>query len=211
MKALDQAVISKDWKSVVQHFRPQQIVDVYPYEKSMHVVGWLMIAAVDELLGEAFFAEEARNFAVNLMIEIRKRYLDQWQKDWKNEAFLGISCALVYLEEEAFQYLKAAYEALQDPPQSLILAYISAAEKIEGILNKENLLELTEAAVKKGATYQAALQMAFLSNQLGNREESKYWKERAEDAETKEYHTAVITPNILKTIFPIQKGVSNEC
>ena len=91
MKTLDQFVRRKDWKSIIRYFTPQEVVDFYSYEQSMHLLGYLMIAATDEICIDEALADSIRRVSVDLMIEIRSKFSKEWEKDWKNEAFLGIS------------------------------------------------------------------------------------------------------------------------
>ena len=209
-QALDQTIAHQEWNSLIYKFSPETIVNTYSYDQVMHTVGHLMIAARDKIVVDGALADSMRDFAVNLMILVRDKYSQKWWEDWKNEAYLGICCASVYRDAEAFQYCKSAYKSLNDPPQSLILAYISAGDGIDKFLSSEEIIKLTHDAIQKGITYQAALQMAYLAGLSGDREMAKYWKQKAAVAEQNECHTPVITPNVLKELFSTQGGKQNE-
>src|SRR5262249_35693855 len=117
---------------------------------------------------------------------------------WKNEAYLGITCAIVFREEEAFLHIQRAYTLLNDPPQSLILAYISAGSGPDHFLTKEQIAQLSQNAISKGITYESSLRMAALANEERDFEKQKYWENQAVEAENKGIHTPIIVPNILK-------------
>ena len=151
-----------------------------------------------------------RDFAVNLLIILRAKNPKEWEEDWKNEVFLGISCALVYREEEAFVYIKNAYENLDDPPQSLIFAYISAGSRPDHLLTEKEIVELIQRALKKGVTYESAERMASLASKKGDQEKCEYWEQQALEAEANKLHTPIITPNVLKGMFDLEAGYQHE-
>lgn len=207
---IDNIIRQKDWKFLIKHFLPKTIVDYLSYTQGMHLVGNLAIAAADELERDNYIADLMRDFSVNLMIALREKHPQEWKKDWKNEAYLGISCALIYREEEAFNYIKNAYEKLNDLSQSLIFAYISAGRSSDHFLTDKEIIELTQNAIKKGITYEAALRMASLANIEKDSKKCEYWEQKALEAEENKVHTPLITPNILKEMFKTEDGYQHE-
>lgn len=207
---IKEVINAKDWKYLVKNSLPVNIADTYSYSEAMHMVDLLMTASVEEMIEDGFSADLMRDYSVNLMKILRAKYPTEWKKDWKNEAHLGITCALVFREEEAFVHIQKAYKQLKDPPQSLILAYISAGSGPDHFLTKEQIAELSESAIKKGITYQASLRMAALASEQKDFEKQKYWKSKALEAEKQGIHTPVIIPNVLKDVFKEERGCCCE-
>lgn len=112
MDEMEQVIANKDWKYLVKNFLPVNFADSLTFAEGMHLVGNLISAAEDEMGKDGFTADLLRDFSVNLMIILRSKNPKEWESDWKNEAFLGIACAFVYREEEAFVYIKNAYDKL---------------------------------------------------------------------------------------------------
>jgi hypothetical protein len=210
MKFIDikDVVQRNDWEFLFKTFLPVTVAVSFSFDQCMHIVGNLLNTSAkwntDE---EAMTSEFMRDYVVNLMIILREKHPDEWQKDWKNEAFLGMTCGLVFREEEAFKYIKNAYQQHEDPPQSLILVYIRAGGPPNYFLSRKEIVSLAQKALDKGITYESALQMAHLA---ATDDERAYWEKRADEAGAKKVHTAVITPKALKNIFKERGEYRNE-
>jgi len=199
-------IASKDWKFLVKNTLPVNITDTYSFPETMHIADHIFNASVDEMTKDGFTADLMRDYSVNLMKILRTKYPNDWRQDWKNEAYLGISCALVFREEEAFAHIEKAYKQLEDPPQSLILAYISAGTGPDHFLTTEQVAELSQNAIEKGITYESALHMASLAYEQRDFKQQKYWESEASRAKEKKIHTPTIIPNVLKDVFKAEKG-----
>ena len=141
---------------------------------------------------------------------LKIKYPKEWKEDWKNEAFLGIACSFVYRDEEAFQYLKNTYDKMNDPPQSLILAYIGAASGVDSFLPSKEIKKLSFKAIEKWVTYETALRMAALARDEQDKDKANYWDEKAEEAERRGIHTPIIIPNVIKDVCHIKEGYAYE-
>jgi|GEM_PF-2949979 len=189
---------AKAWKDLVRNSLPVNITDTYSFSEAMHIIDHLITASVEETLTDGFVSDLMRDYSVNLMKILRAKYPNEWKEDWKNEAFLGITCAIVFREEEAFLHIRKAYTGLKYPPQSLILAYISAGNGADHFLTKEQIVELSHDAIAKGITYESSLRMAALASEQHDGEKQKYWENKALDAKDSGIHTPIICPNVLK-------------
>ncbi len=203
-------IAAKNWKFLVKNTLPVNIADTYSFSEAMHIIDHLIEASVDEMIEDGFTADLMRDYSVNLMKILRAKYPHDWKKDWKNEAFLGIVCALVFREEEAFVHIQNAYGQLEDAPQSLILAYISAGRGPDHFLTKERIAELSHKVIGKGVTYESALRMAALARDEQDKDKADYWDEKAEEAERRGIHTPIIIPNVIKDVYHIEEGYAYE-
>jgi hypothetical protein len=203
-------IAAKDWKFLVKNTLPVNIADTYSFSEAMHIIDHLIEASAEEMIEDGFSADLMRDYSVNLMKILRAKYPRDWKEDWKNEAFLGIVCALVFREEEAFIHIQNAYEQVEDAPQSLILAYISAGSGPDHFLTKQRIAELSQKVIEKGVTYESALHMASLACDQKDLEKQEYWEAKARDSKEKGVHTPNITPNVLKDIFKKAKGYRYE-
>ncbi|MCK5604978.1 hypothetical protein KAR91_24020 [Candidatus Pacearchaeota archaeon] len=203
-------IAAKDWNILVKNTLPVNIADIYSFSEAMHIIDHLIEASVDQMVEDGFTADLMRDYSVNLMKILRAKYPQDWKKDWKNEAFLGIVCGLVFREEEAFIHIQKAYERLEDPPQALILAYISAGSGPDHFLTKDQIAELSQSVIEKGVTYESALHMASLAYDQRDFEKQKYWEAKASEAKEKGVHTPCITPDVLKTTSKEEEGEQYE-
>ncbi len=199
---LKDIVKKKDWEILIRKFLPVTVAISFPFEESMHVVGILLNDSGGE---DGDLSLVMRDYAVNLMIILREKFSQEWKEDWKNEAFLGVCCSLVYREEKAFKCLKNALGLFENPPQSLILTYIRVGAAPCYFLSAKEIAELAQRAAKSGITFEVAEQMA---NSATTREDKNYWERKA--AEANSIHTPVIVPNILKNVLRPVEGYSYE-
>ena len=203
-------VARKNWNFLVKNTLPVNIADCYSVVDSMKIIGHLVEAANDGMLKDRLMIDFIRDYCVNLMIILRAKYPKEWNEDWKNEAFLGIACSFVYREEEAFEYIKNAYKQVENPPQSLILAYIGVGRGLDHFLTKEEVIELSHKAIEKGVTYEAALGMAALANEENDEKKQQYWKKKAFETEKDGIYTPIIIPNVLKDVVKGKEGYRYE-
>lgn len=194
-------VANKDWKLLIKSSLPINIVDLYSFNEAMQVANFLVNTSTEEMMEEGFTADLMRDYAVNLMMILRAQYSQEWKQDWKNEAFLGIVCALVFRDAEAFKFIQNAYQQLNEPPQSLILAYISAGSGPDHFLTKNEIEKLSQKAIERGVTCETAHRMAALAQEQNDQKGYEYWTQKANEAEKNGVHTSLIVPNVIKDSF----------
>jgi len=197
-KNINKLIDKKQWEYLVMKCLPVNVADSLSFYDAMRVVDDLTKQSTESPVWGTELADFMRDFSVNLMIILRARYPKEWSQDWKNEVFLGIWCGLVYREEEAFVYIKNAYEKKDDPPQSLILAYLGSGNTCDSPFSKEERCSLVDAAIKKGITYESALAMASIAREELRGDEAEMWAIKAEEAKKNGVHTPIIVPDSLK-------------
>ncbi len=207
---LQDVIERKQWETLIRTFLPVSVAVSYSFLEAMHIVNDLLKASSNEVAANGALSDVMRDYCVNLMSILKLKHPIQWEEDWKNEAYLGIICSFVYRDEEAFQHLKNAYNKVDDPPQSLLLAYISAGRAFDSFLSSKEVKRLSLRAVEKGVTYEAALRMAALARDEQDKDIAEYWDEKAEEAERKMLHTPTIVPNVLKDVFEEKNGCQYE-
>lgn len=210
MDEMEDVIRRKDWEFLVKNFLPVNFVDSLTFTEVMHLVGSLMVASTDEVERGSFLSDVLRDFAVNLMIILRANDPVEWRADWKNEAFLGVACNFVFREAEGFTYIKNAFMGLEDPPQSLIFAYVSAGSGCPRFLTREEAAQLIQKASDKGATCESSQRMVMLAVEMGWKEKEEFWRGKAKELEKKNIHTPIITPDVLKSMYKLQEGYQHE-
>src|SRR5262249_30855732 len=82
-------IAQKNYKVAIQEFSPEEVCKLLSYKDAM-IFG-------DNLCFGGFFESSDyvnEEFAVQLFFEIRKQYLNEWNKDWKNDHYLSFLCLL---------------------------------------------------------------------------------------------------------------------
>ncbi len=205
---LDSKIKNLDWIILIHEFNPWQISENYPYSEAMQIVGHLILKSGE--IDDGLEIDLLQNYAVDLMILLRKTHPHEWSQDWKNEAFLGILCGITQRSAEAFIFCKNAFQNHPSPPQSIILPYISSGRSVEHFMTDLEMNKLSEMAVEKGITYESALHMSHLETTKGNQTKAQFWKDEALKAQKNHIHTSCIVPNLLKSLLPPPEGQSLE-
>jgi hypothetical protein len=61
------------------------------------------------------FNDELREYAVELLDQLRCIYVKEWSADWRNDVFLGDASLLIRKYDEQYAAYKRAYEKIQPP------------------------------------------------------------------------------------------------
>jgi len=189
-EALREIARQKDWRRLLVNFIPSQVVNTFTFTESMRIA--------EALYDQYFLFEESEKndgtdnvfmaqYAISLLLELRRKFPKEWEDDWKNEAYLGVLCGVSYREERGFECLKNAYSKHPDPPAELILAFVESGTMSRRFLSDKEVLELCQKAIDKELTYDTAMKMACATD-------SEEWREKAE---TLTNHTPQIIPDAL--------------
>jgi len=180
------------WDEIVKKFAIDEICHFLSYKETM--------ALAFDLFFENFTDDDIPEFAVRLFFSIKKHYSSEWNSDWKNDAFLGKLCSVIWQYDEMYQCFKEAYDKLSDPPDSLLLLLAgcnSAPEKPP--INDEESEKYLRRALAKKLTYEAALMMRALSRDNNETKQEEYWDRMCDDLEKRNVHTETIIPDILSS------------
>lgn len=202
---IEEMIHNKDWKNLIDTYLPITVANTFSFEDCMRCSGQLLNDSAE--IQDGNLAVFMRDYAVNLMLAVRQRYKEEWKKDWKCEAFLGLCCSLVYREEEAFEYLQNALEQSKEPSQSLILAVYRVGSSPNDFLSESEKEALAIRAVQQGVTCESAWVRASCAK---SKEERAYWEQQASSAELKKLHTPIIVPDVIKLIMPNIEDFSYE-
>ncbi len=153
-----------------------------------------------DLFFENDHEDELQDLAVRLFFYIRDRFPDEWNVDWKNDAYLGQLCGLTWRYAERYDCYKRASEKLNDPPEDLLLL-LSGCNSAPGkppISDDESEMFLRRALAKK-ITYEGALKMRGLVRNKKDSELEMYWDKKCIDLKKNKTHTEVLIPDIFQS------------
>lgn len=187
-----QYISKQQWVSLVEKFSPEEICTRLGFKENMELAYDLFFKNLDNV--------EIQDFAVRLFFQIKLTYPNEWNIDWKNDAFLGKLCSNTWRYDEMYKCYKDAYDKLEDPPDSLLLllAGCNNAPGTPPITIQESEAYLKRAIAKK-MTYEAALMMRGLARKQKNQENEKYWDFMCTDLKKKNIRTEMIIPDVLLT------------
>lgn len=171
---------------------PESVAQPLSYEDAMNVAR--------EIFRSDYGNDAVINYAIDLFLAVRKRYLNEWDQDFKNSLYVSFLCELTLRYQEAFDLTKEVYErSLPTPPYlasfSFANTYFLPKPDVDTI-SEDEALRLFKASFEKEATYEAATLIAEIYQARGDVGQADYWQLKAEDAEKQGLHVPVITPDV---------------
>lgn len=103
----------------------KKIAEKYSYNALVYEISFKDCLRVAYNLAYGYeLNQELQNYAIALLLLLRKSYPDKWEASWRNDAFLGnvISISCTDNHEKYYAY-KRAYEKASPPPPSLLIAF----------------------------------------------------------------------------------------
>ncbi len=155
--------------------------------------------AVNHLFYDDIRNDEKQQYALKLAYEIKDYFIEDWEKDWKNDVFLGDLCEMLWLYDERYLCYKRAYDKLKDPPGELLLllSNCNSAPGTPPITDEESEYYLRRALEKK-LTYEVALNMRSLYRQKEDKAQEAYWDQMYKHLKRSNIHSDPLIPDILK-------------
>jgi hypothetical protein len=66
-----------------------------------------------------------RDYATELLQEVRQAHFKEWSLDWKNDVFLGDAYYITMKYDERYESYKRAFDKVAFPPPSLLISLAS--------------------------------------------------------------------------------------
>ena len=196
---IDELFKEQDWRIVVPSIDLQIVVDVLPFYSIM------------ELSGRFYFKVSKYNtlkeYATILWFAIREKYPTEWAADWKNEAFLGISCQKnLWRCDLALDCYFRAYNSLKNPPHTLLLLLAGCDTAPIPPISIDERKKYAEKALEMALTFNTANQMYIIYRQISEKKGEKIWLKKAEELDQKRIYSPSIIPNAYKTMVNLEPG-----
>jgi hypothetical protein len=173
MKNLLTLFESQKLEEIYQLFRPEEIVTELSFKNAM-LLSYRFLVRYDDNL---------REYAVNLIEAIRQYFPKEWEKDWRNEVFLGDAYYIVMKYDERYEpYKRASKMIFPMPPTvmvSLARCYLSPNEPITIDEAKELILK----ALKKEKSIEAVTLIRGICKTKGLLDEFAYWDKNLQELE----------------------------
>jgi hypothetical protein len=180
-----------DWISLSNKYSPSEIATNLGYEKGMRLA--------NKMVSSDYKNDELIRYSINVIISIKNLYSSEWEKDWKNAAFLGILWTIIWEYEESYKTLLESYQKSEDPPATLIfeLANCYFYPPEYHVISEENAEQLLKKSLNKKVTYEAAIRLKDIYESRQEIELSKYYEQMAKLAEEKNLHIEDMSPDVI--------------
>ena len=188
---INYAITQKNWDLLMAKYSPDTvIVEIKDFHQAILILNEICKKLMDF---------DCQVFAVDFLYQIKEKFKDDWEKDWKNEVFLGKLCTFAGRYDEEYAAYKRAYDRLDDPPDSLLLL-LSRCCIAPGTppISKEEAEEYLMRAIKKNITYEAAIMMGAFYWRKNDKAQENYWDKLSEKLEREGKFVDPLTPDELK-------------
>lgn len=191
MIKLKELISKKNWDFIIANYSPKAVCLSLNFSEAMWLTKHLFY---DDMRNDA-----NQQFGLKLAFEIKNLFKSEWNKDWKNDVFLGDLCSVLWLYDEQYMCYKRAYDKLADPPAALLLL-------LAGCQNAPNIPPITEEeaetylrkAVEKKITFETALMMRTLCERKGDKPQAEYWDQIYNKLESEGVCSDQLTPDVFK-------------
>lgn len=131
-----------------------------------------------KLLNNDEWDDELQEYSANLLEEIRKKYPEEWNLNWKYDAFLGYVYHIILKYDERFLAYKRAFEKVSSPPPQLLIAMARCC-RAPGIppITEEESIKLVKQALSEKNYYEGVSLLKGLYKSTGNKKEEEYWEQ----------------------------------
>ncbi len=134
----------------------------------------LLIAC--DMLNNEEWDEPLQEYAANILEELRKKYPEKWNANWKYDAFLGYAYHVTLKYEERYAAYKRAFNKISPPPPQLLVAIARCCiAPGKPPITEEDAIALVKQAIQTKPYVEAVELLKGLYKSIGNGKEQQYW------------------------------------
>jgi len=140
----------------------------------------LLIAC--DMLNNEEWDESLQAYATNILEELRKKYPEEWDANWKYDALLGYAYHIILKYDERYAAYKRAFSKIKPtPPQLLVAIARCCIAPGKPPITEEEAISLVKQAIVSVKYIEAIELLRGLYKSTGNVKEQHYWEEVLEN------------------------------
>ena len=184
MNQLSQLIEQKEWMRISKQYTPKDLAE------NLSFVNGLILSRL--LLENESFDDTIQIFAIELIKAIKELYKNEWESDWRYEAYLGYAYEFPgwYYEEQYDAYKRAFVKSGESDPE--VLMRVAINWNCPGVykqkLDEKQAIELLEKALIKKPYIEGISCLVNLYNDVGDMPQKKHWQAILEESEKKQLH-----------------------
>lgn len=163
------------------NYTPLSLVKELGFERTLNVARLM-------LLNEKW-DEDLQEYATNLLEWLREKHSEEWNSNWKYDAFLGYAYDITLKYDERFNAYKRAYDKVYPkPPQLLIAMARCCSAPGKPPITEEEAISLTKEAIKETPYVEGVELLRGLYKSQDNVNEQLYWENVLESNRNNQPH-----------------------
>lgn len=168
-------------KQKSENYAPLDLVSELGFEKTLNVAR--------QMLTSEEWDESLQEYATKLLEEIRKKYPEKWNLNWKYDAFLGYAYDIVLKYDERYTSYKRALDKVHPPPPQLLVALAGCCwGPGKPPITEEEAISLVKQAIVSVNYVEAIELLRGLYKSIGNVKEQKHWDKVLENIKDRGTH-----------------------
>jgi hypothetical protein len=155
-------------------YKPSDLVDELGFEDTLNMAR--------HMLNNKKWDESLQEYATNLLEELRKKYFEKWNSNWKYDAFLGYAYDIILKYDERYASYKRAFDKTSLPPPELLVAIAGCCwAPGQPSITEEEAISFVKQAIETTPYVEGVELLRGLYKSIGNVKEQQYWEKVLEE------------------------------
>lgn len=186
MNKISSLILKNEWHIIVNQYQPKTLAESLSFKEGR------------DLVYKMLFNEERddslRDYATELLQEIRQTHFAEWSTDWKNDVFLGDACYMT-MKYERYEAYKRAYEKATPPPSSLLISLAGCYLLPRPPITLDEAENFAKEALEKELSIEGVVLLWGIYAEKKDQAKFDYWDKVLKEVEEKNIHTKDAWPD----------------
>ncbi len=191
MENINHLFADKQWEEIAHSYNPEEVISKLAFNNALTVAY--------KLLYNDKWDESLQIYSVNLLTILRTKYPSDWNSSWRNDAFLGLACNIIFDYDGRYQaYLNAYKKANPPPPELLIELARCCICPGKPPISYDEAIALLERSIEEHQYIDAIGLLKTLYGYKNNKEKESYWNEMLKKIGEKGERSPPLEPSFLR-------------
>lgn len=182
MNKISSLILNKNWGELSKQYEPKILAQILSIKE-----GKLL---AHKLLFNEERDDSLREYAVELLEEIRNMHSKEWLEDWKNDVFLGDACYMTLHYNERYQAYKRAYEKAKPIPPSLLISIASCYLSPTPPISIDEAERFAKLALEREMSIEGVILLRGIYAEKKDKLSFDYWDKVLKEIEHKKMHSS---------------------
>lgn len=187
MNKISSLILKNEWHTIVNQYQPKILAESLPFKEGRNLVYKMLFNEERD--------DSLRDYATELLQEIRQTHFGEWSSDWKNDVFLGDACYMTMKYDERYEAYKRAYEKATPPPPSLLISLAGCYLLPKPPITLDEAENLAKKALEKELSIEGVVLLRGIYAEKKDQAKFDYWDKVLKEVEEKNIHTQDAWPD----------------
>lgn len=188
MDKISRLICKGDFRTIFYEYEPKMLAKYLSFKDARSLAYKMLFNNSGD--------DDFRDFATDLLQEIRLVYPKEWSEDWKNDVFLGDACYLTMNYDERYEAYKRAYKKAVPPPPSLLISLASCYLSPGSPISLEEAEKLAKEALEREISKEGVVLLRGIYAEKNDVAMFNYWDRIYRDIEKQKLQSTNLWPDI---------------